>query len=345
MGLVVELWTLPILGTNRSRWPCTAARLTIPPGSLPTMNPQVPLRLCVPASTSNLGPGFDCLGLALSLWLELRVERTLPSPGLHWLERSGTAREWPEGPENLIWRAYAGACQRMGLAPTGWELSASSAIPLARGLGSSGAAIAAGIRLAVLQSSVDWPIAHQLEWGLECEGHPDNTTAALLGGLTLAVPLSGGRLRALSLPLAPEWGFALAWSEVRVPTATARGVLPASVPFRDAVENPRRLALLLWGLQHGDEDCLREGSADRLHVVHRLPLIPGGSEALEAAREAGAATATISGSGSTLIAIGAKARMPAAAAAMAQALRRANGSATERVVEPVLGPPRIVREA
>lgn len=301
------------------------------------MNPQVPFTLRVPASTSNLGPGFDFLGLALSLWLELRVEARQSTPGFTWRAREGTASEWPEGPENLVWRAYAGACERAGRAPGGYRLSAQSEIPLARGLGSSGAAIAAGITLAALESPTDWPLQRQVEFGLEIEGHPDNTTAALLGGLTLAIPLSGGRLRVLQPPLSPRWGFALAWSEVRVPTARARAVLPASVPFRAAVENPRRLALLLWGLEHADEAALREGIADQLHVAHRLTLIPGGGAALDAALAAGACAATISGSGSTLIAIGAPGKMEAVGLAMAEELRRAAGTASHRVVEPVLG--------
>jgi len=336
--LVVELWILPRSGTQTRDWLSVPEQATILKSLLPTMSPQLPLTLRVPASTSNLGPGFDFLGLALSLWLEVRVEARREAPGIVWRERTGTAREWPEGQENLLWRAYEGACRRSSQPVRGWELSVRSEIPLARGLGSSGAAIAAGTRLAALEAPEYWTSQRQIEWGLELEGHPDNTTAALLGGLTLAVPLSEGRLRVVRPPLSPQLGFALAWSEVRVPTARARAVLPAAVPFRDAVENPRRLALLLWGLQHGDPECVREGIADRLHVPYRLTLIPGGAAALEQACARGAYAATISGSGSTLIAIGERGAMQACADAMAEELRRVNGTAIARVVEPVLSP-------
>ena len=117
-------------------------------------------------------------------------------------------------------------------------------------------------------------------------------------------------------------------------------MLPASVPFADAVENPRRLALLLEGLRRGDSELLHLGIEDRLHVQHRLPLIPGGREALAAALEAGAFAATISGSGSALVALAPHAQAPAAAEAMAAALRQASGSARALVVEAVHGAPR-----
>jgi homoserine kinase len=125
-----------------------------------------------------------------------------------------------------------------------------------------------------------------------------------------------------------------------LPTRTARAALPHQVPFADAVENPRRLALLLDGLRRGDPKMLALGIEDRLHVQHRLPLIRGGRDALESARDAGAWAATISGSGSALIAIGPRVLMAGVAEVMAVCLRAATGSATARVVEAVEGPPR-----
>src|SRR5205085_286756 len=119
----------------------------------------------------------------------------------------------------------------------------------------------------------------------------------------------------------------------------ARGVLPRTVPFADAVENPRRLALLLEGLRRADPELLALGGEDRLHVRHRLPLIPGGAEALAAARESGAWLATISGSGSALVALGPRARREAIAEALRVELARADGEAHARVVEPVHGTP------
>ncbi len=300
----------------------------------------VGLRVRVPASTSNLGPGFDFLGLALSLYLELRVLGTCEAGSTRIVESSGTAVDWPAGPENLVARGFDRATRGLGPQVPGLLLAAHSEIPVARGLGSSGAAIAAGLLLATrgadLRSSED----ELLAWGLELEGHPDNASASLLGGCTLSVPVGAGRLRGVRAELSPELGFALAWSERRLSTREARGVLPSSVPFRDAVENPRRLALLLEGLKRADGELLALGIEDRLHARYRLPLIAGGAAALEAARASGAWAATISGSGSALIALAPRARSAVVAEAMAAALRAATGSATARVVEPVHGAPR-----
>jgi len=289
------------------------------------------LRLRVPASTSNLGPGFDFLGLALSLWLEVRVLERVSGGGIEFVELAGTAADWPRGGENLLARAF-----ERGAPATGLRLSVTSEIPIARGLGSSGAAVAAGLLLAERAAGVPAGEDQLLEWGLELEGHPDNSSAALLGGCTLAVPIGAGKLRVVRAELSPTLGFALAWSDETLPTREARAVLPAQVPFTDAIENPRRLALLLEGLRRGDPELLALGIEDRLHVQHRLPLIRGGREALEAARAAGAWAATISGSGSALIALGPRARMQPVAQAMSRVLR--GGSA--RVVEAVHGAPR-----
>jgi len=308
------------------------------------MNPQssdwTGLSLRVPASTSNLGPGFDFLGLALSLELEIRVlglEGEMP----RFVECTGTAAGWPRGADNLVLRAFELAARGLGLqASPGLVLAAHSEIPVARGLGSSGAAIVAGLLLAERASGRRASEEQLLTWGLQLEGHPDNSSAALLGGCTLSVPVGGGRLRVVRAELAPELCFALAWSEDKLATREARAVLPVQVPFADAVENPRRLALLLEGLRRADAELLALGIEDRLHVQHRLPLIRGGREALGAARAAGAWAATISGSGSSLIALAPRARAQAAADAMATELRRATGGATARVVEAVQGAPR-----
>jgi homoserine kinase len=308
------------------------------------MNPQssdwAGLRLRVPASTSNLGPGFDFLGLSLSLWLEIRVLEAVPGGALEFVELGGTASGWPRGSENLLVRAFELGTRGLGGRATGLRLRATSEIPLARGLGSSGAAVAAGLLLAERAAGRRAGEEQLLAWGLELEGHPDNSSAALLGGCTLAVPIGGGKLRVVRAELAPELCFALAWSDETLPTREARAVLPAQLPFADAVENPRRLALLLEGLRRADPELLALGIEDRLHVRHRLPLIRGGREALEAARSAGAWAATISGSGSALVALGPRARIADVAQAMAAALRAATGSANARVVEAVQGAPR-----
>ena len=288
----------------------------------------------VPASTSNLGPGFDCLGLALSLFLDVRCTGASASGRHEILELEGTAAGWPRAGENVLLKAFDLAAQRLGLSVRGARFLVRSEIPVARGLGSSGAAVVAGLRLAAAMAPRAPSTDDLLAWGLELEGHPDNSTAALLGGCTLAVPLPGGRLRVVRPPLHEDLAFALAWPSTGLSTAAARAVLPAQVPFRDAVENPRRLALLLEGLRRADPELLAAGGEDRLHVAHRLPLIRGGAEALLAAKAAGAWLATISGSGSGLVAIGPRERVEGIAASMAGALREFDPGAEGRVAEP-----------
>jgi homoserine kinase len=285
------------------------------------LNTSSPTRVLLPASTSNLGPGFDFLGLALSLHLEATC--TGPSAsGSHELARlEGTAEAWPRDGENLLLRAFDLAASRLGLEHRGLRFEVRSEIPIARGLGSSGAAVAAGLRLASAIAPRKPSIDELLLWGLEIEGHPDNVCAALLGGCTLSVPVPGHGLKIVRQDVHRDLAFALAWPSRGLATTTARKALPALVPFADAVENPRRLALLLEGLRTADPELLARGGEDRLHVPYRLRLIPGGAAAIEAARKSGASLATISGSGSGLIAIGPRDRVESIAAAMVSAFR------------------------
>lgn len=302
-----------------------------------------PLRVSVPCSTSNLGPGFDFLGLALSLHLEVRLLGSSRNSE-HVLETcEGTAVEWPRAGTNLLFLAFDDALARLGEEPRYMRFGARSVIPIARGLGSSGAAVAAGLLLAAAVTRHPATPDELVTWGLALEGHPDNVCAALLGGCTLSVPRPQGGVRVVRQELHPDLGFALAWSSRQLATSLARSVLPREVAFDDAVENPRRLALLLEGLRLADAELLSLGGEDRLHVRYRLPLIPGGEAALHAAREAGAWLATVSGSGSSLIAIGSKACSQAVADAMCSALRAHNGDAEGRVVSPVFGAPQVER--
>jgi homoserine kinase len=279
-----------------------------------------PMRLLVPCSTSNVGPGFDCLGIALGLWLDVELVGAAAS-GAHELSAaSGTASEWPTA-DNLLFRAFDLAFAERGIAPLHAEFRVHSEIPLERGLGSSGAAVAAGLMLANAFLNTAFERAELARLGMQLEGHPDNSTASLYGGCTLGVPL-GERLFVLQPELSSELRFAVAWSDATLATERARAALPAQVPFAAAVENPRRLALLLEGLKRADPELLAAGGEDALHVAHRLPLIRGGAAALRAARDAGAWLATISGAGSALVAITDDTRCAAVGAAMADALQQ-----------------------
>jgi len=258
--------------------------------------------------------------------------------------REGFATEWPKAEENLVFRAFdrarGGAESRAG-----FVFEAGSEVPLERGFGSSGAAVAAGLLLGAAMSREAPRLAELLRIGVSLEGHPDNVTASLYGGCTLCHPSAGrdGAPVLVRNEVHPSIGLAVAWPAAALSTHQARGVLPDAVPFADAIENPRRLALLLEGLRRGDPELIALGGEDRLHTRHRLPLISGGAEAIAEGKAAGAWLVAISGAGSGLVALGPRDRAGAFAGAMEDALRTGSGEGTARVVEPVLGTPRVER--
>lgn len=311
------------------------------------MTPARPVTVRVACSTSNLGPGFDCLGLALALWLEATAH---PRPAgadaaRQRIERRGQAAGWPEH-DDLFLEAFALAAREGGGAPA-VDLDLCSEIPVGRGFGSSGAAVAAGLLLGAALAPGELPLARLHALGVALEGHPDNVTASLHGGLTLCHPYAGGGEGGEGRPLlvhsavSARLGFVLAWTDQTLTTAEARRVLPRTVAFADAVENARRLPLLLAGLRDADRALVSAGGEDRLHVPCRLPLIAGGAQALAAAREAGAWLATISGAGSGLVAVAPRETCEAVAAALRAALARHAAGATARVLEAVREAPRV----
>ena len=226
------------------------------------------LLLDVPASTSNLGPGFDFLGLSLGLWLRVRTSRaTDREPGAHRLRWAAGGED--RGEDDLVLRAIRAGEARRGSPAPAMDVELASEIPVGRGFGSSGAAVAAGLLLEAAVSGDQEALEQRervlLADALRLEGHPDNATASLLGGCTLGVPHEAG-LTVVRQPVHPGLGFAVAWPERPLFTEEARAALPDQVPFADAVENPRRLALLLEGLRTADPEAPRprdRGSAPR----------------------------------------------------------------------------------
>jgi homoserine kinase len=236
----------------------------------------------VPASSANLGPGYDVLAAALEIELELEVEETgtfevhSDLPGLP-LDRT-----------NLCVRAF----ERLRPAD-GLRFSIRSAIPPAAGLGSSAAAIVAGLCAADHLYELDAPL---FELAAELEGHPDNVAAALLGGFVVC---GAGP----PLQIAPPAGLEgiLVTPPEPVPTAAARAALPAEVPLGDAVANLGAAAFLVLGLERGDLSLIARGLRDRLHQPRRRSLYPSSMDLIERAEELGALGATISGAGPTVL--------------------------------------------
>ena len=235
----------------------------------------------VPASSANLGPGFDVLAAALALHLELEVVETGSFAVISLLDV-------PLDRSNLVVRAFE------ALHPAdGFEFRISSKIPLSGGLGSSSAAIVAGLMAADHLFELD---AHIGTLAVELEGHADNIAAALHGGFVVC---DGPRVHRFEAPMGLEAVLVVPSEPVR--TEQARAALPASVPIGDAAFNVAHAAMLILGLRGGDWDLIAGGLADRLHQPYRAHLYPRSAELLEQAAALGALGATISGAGPTVL--------------------------------------------
>jgi len=260
------------------------------------------VRVRVPASTANLGAGFDALGLALGLYNEIEVERGGGDAMRLTIEGEGAERLQALGAQNLVARAVAGTLAHLGAPPAGISVRVINRIPLSRGLGSSSAAVVGGVAGAVALAGVSLSAEELLDLCLPLEGHPDNITPALLGGLTVAT-LVEGKVRCVKLPVPDVLQAVAVIPDFRLSTAKARQALPPTVPRADAVFNVGRVALFLAGLQAGRLDLLVEGVKDRLHQPYRAPLVPGMSEVLAEGERAGALACFLSGAGPTLLAL------------------------------------------
>lgn len=256
----------------------------------------------VPATSANLGPGFDSLGMALDLALEVRI-RVGESDRVIGLESDP---DMPPVPENLYFRAARILFEAVGAPRPPLEIETVKAIPLARGLGSSAAAAVAGLMGANALLQGPLPPEDLVKLATRLEGHPDNVAPALLGGVTAAAVRHDGEVRVARIPLSPallaDLGLALVIPTFRLATAAARAALPGTVPHRDAAFNASRAALLVAALASGRVDLLPDALEDRLHEPYRSPLVPGLREAVEAGRRLGAYAVTLSGAGPTLLA-------------------------------------------
>jgi homoserine kinase len=244
----------------------------------------------VPASSANLGPGYDVMAAAVSLFLELEVEET----GEFSLEAD--APELPVGRENLIVKAFETLHPADGIA-----FRMRSEVPLTRGLGSSAAAIVAGLFAADHLYELGLSKAELLVRATDLEGHPDNVAASIYGGFVVCGADSQGHPRAARFdPPAELEGVAVVPPEA-VSTKLARAAIPEEVPIEDAIANVSAAARLILGLQSADLDLIADGLGDRLHQDYREELFPRSMEIVREARGLGALGATISGAGPTVL--------------------------------------------
>ncbi len=244
----------------------------------------------VPASSANLGPGYDVLAAAVSLFLELEVEET----GEFSFDPGGL--EVSTGRDNLIVRAFESLHSADGIA-----FRLRSEIPLARGLGSSAAAIVAGLYAADHLFELALSKEEMLARATELEGHPDNVAAAIYGGFVICGAGKGGAPSAARFdPPSGLEGIAAIPAE-EVSTERAREAIPAEIPLADAVANVSAASRLVLGLQTADLDLVAAGLADRIHQPRRRDLYPRSMELVDTATDIGALGATISGAGPTVL--------------------------------------------
>ena len=259
----------------------------------------------VPASSANLGAGFDCLAVALAMTNRIEVEVRVWSRGEIELTVDGEGRnELTEDRDNRFVRGLEAALRMaLGELPDGigWRVAMRNQIPLARGLGSSAAATVAGVLAGNALAGEPLSSPELLRLATEIEGHPDNAAAVLLGGFVLSAATPDG-VEAIRIDAPRDLRTVLFIPELRLPTHEMRAALPKSVPFADAVANLGAVAVGVAGLATGRFELLGRLTVDRLHEPYRAAVYPQLPAMVAAAREAGALGACLSGAGSTVLA-------------------------------------------
>ncbi|MEI9813824.1 MAG: homoserine kinase [Acidobacteriota bacterium] len=254
-------------------------------------------RVRVPASSANLGPGFDALGLGLDLYLECRFRAAAE------LKIRATGRDSAlisEKDDNLIWQTAVGVAAKAGRTMPPIELHIANDIPLGKGLGSSAAALTAGVVIANETLQLGWDRSRILDEAARLEGHPDNVAACVLGAIVASAIDSEGKAQAVRLDLHPHYGVAVVVPDFALSTSKAREVLPATYSRADAVFNVQRSALLIVALATGATSAFPTALEDRIHQPYRFPLVPGLNE-ISKLRAPGLLGCALSGAGPSIL--------------------------------------------
>ena len=268
---------------------------------------RMKVQVKVPATTANLGPGFDALGLALDLWNETEFECTGDKQIQVTVEGEG-ADKLPTDATNAVVDAALMIYERSQKSCPGLHVHCINRVPLSSGLGSSSAALLTGLLGANALLGNPFNEEEILRLAIETEGHPDNVAPAMLGGLVASIvyadhvvsmrlPARANRSRLHVTVVLPDFDF---------PTKQARAILPKQVDRKDAIYNISRAVLVTEALRTGDLDLLGKAMSDALHQPYRIPLIPGAQSAMDAAHHAGAGAVALSGAGPSLIAFSSK---------------------------------------
>lgn len=254
----------------------------------------MPLEVTVPASSANLGPGFDCLGLSVGITLTVRAEPASRDT----FEYRGDG-EVPDTPDNLVHRGFRAAFAACGREAPPVRLEANNPIPMARGLGSSSAALVAGALLGDAACSGELGLDGVFQLTADLEGHPDNVAPALYGGLTVSAR-DDREWMSRVLPWPPSWRLLFGVPAFQIPTEVARALLPESVPRAESVLTAGRVSLWPLAVLRDEPELLRFASRDVTHEPYRHGLLPGFADAQEEVRERGAWAAYLSGAGPSL---------------------------------------------
>ena len=258
--------------------------------------------LRVPASSANLGPGFDCLGLAVALYMKIQAQ---PADKLL---ITGCPAAY-QGEDNLVYRAYGQAARAMGIEPQPLQLHIVSEVPFSHGLGSSASAIVAGAAAAFCLHGLPLDKGQLLDIAAGMEGHPDNVAASVYGGLRGSMRVGEGFV-SVPFPIADTLRLTALVPPFELATKAARAALPQQIPLGDVVHNLSHSVVLLKALETGDMALLNTCVQDRLHQPHRLPMIQDAQVVWQAAAEQGAAV-YLSGAGPTLMCMHLEADYPA----------------------------------
>jgi homoserine kinase len=260
-------------------------------------NPEQWKTVRVPASSANLGPGFDALGLALQVHLVCRFRR---AASLQIRAQGRDAHLISTGDDNLIWQTVQRVAAETRRTPPPIELEISNKIPLGKGLGSSAAALTAGVVIANRVMGLKWDTHRIINMAAQIEGHPDNVAACALGSIVASAIDSEGVARAIRMDLHPLYNVAVVVPDFELPTTEARRVLPSSYSREDTIFNVQRSALLLVALATGATHVFPTALEDRLHQPYRTPLVPGLKEIL-ALRVSGLLGCALSGAGPSIL--------------------------------------------
>ena len=253
--------------------------------------------LRVPASSANLGPGFDALGLALGIYLECRFRE---SARLSIQAEGRDVEQISTGEDNLIWQTALAVARDMRMTMPAIDLRIRNEIPIGKGLGSSAAALAAGVIIADHFLGLRWKPLRILDEAARLEGHPDNVAACILGSVVASAIDSGGVARTVRLNMPPQFGIGVVVPDFVLPTSQARAVLPDCYPRAEAIFNVQRAALLMAALATGSTSVFPAALEDKFHQPYRTSLVPGLDDILKL-RAPGLLGCALSGAGPSIL--------------------------------------------